>query len=29
MPHPDGGSGEYLNPVHTFEQAYDYVGKKK
>lgn len=29
MPHPDGGSGEYLNPVHTFKQAYDYVGEEE
>jgi len=29
MPHPDGGSGECLNTVHTFEQAFDYVGEKE
>ena len=26
MPHPDGGHGNYFNPVHTFDQAYAYVG---
>lgn len=25
MPHPDGGQGNYFNPVHTFDQAYEYV----
>lgn len=27
MPHPDGGHGNYFNPTHSFEQAYNYVGE--
>ncbi len=27
MSHPVGGRGDHLNLIHTFEQAYDYVGK--
>ncbi len=27
MPHPDGGSGEYLNPENTFNEAYNYIGE--
>ncbi len=26
MPHPDGGQGNYFSPVHTFDQAYEYIG---
>lgn len=26
MSHPLGGQGNYFSPVHTFEQAYEYVG---
>jgi hypothetical protein len=26
MPHPDGGHGNYFNPQHDFNQAYQYVG---
>lgn len=26
MPHPDDGRGNHFNPIHTFDQAYEYVG---
>lgn len=26
MSHPRGGQGNYFNPTHTFEQAYEFVG---
>lgn len=27
MAHPDGGHGSYFNPIHSFEQAYAFVGE--
>jgi hypothetical protein len=26
MPHPNCGMGNYFTPVHTFDQAYEYLG---
>jgi hypothetical protein len=26
MSHPEGGQGTYFKPVHTFNQAYEYIG---